>query len=109
MFKRERPAANRNMHMSGKVCKKCQSVNAVCNKRRETRTHSQGQSASAFGIDEEQSRDREDDLYSTIAQRGVQCLGSCVTDILKDCGAVERYDCKGISASIQVWSLDTEL
>ena len=43
--------------------------------------HNQSQGSSALGINEEQSRDGEHDLNSTIAKRGVQGLGRCVTSV----------------------------
>jgi hypothetical protein len=48
-------------------------------------THNQSQGSSAFRIDEEQSRDGEHDLNSTITKRCVQGLCWCVADSFKDC------------------------
>ena len=47
-------------------------------------TYNQRQSSSAFGIDEEQSRNSEYDLNSTITKRRIQSLGCCVADPFKD-------------------------
>lgn len=57
-------------------------------------TYHQGQSAAALGVDEEQRRDRENDLHGSVSQRGVERLRSCVPDLLENCGAVERDDCE---------------
>lgn len=61
------------------------------------KTYDQSQGTSTFGVNEEQRRDRENDLYGSVAQRGVERLGSCVTDLLKNCRTVERNDCENIS------------
>lgn len=62
-------------------------------------TYDQSQSAPTLGVDEEQRRDREDDLHSSVTQRGVERLGSCVTDLLEDRGAVEGNDFEDVSVS----------
>lgn len=48
-------------------------------------TYGQGQSPPSFRIDEEQGRNCEYDLHSTVAQRSVQSLGRSVADVLEDC------------------------
>lgn len=59
-------------------------------------TYNQSQSAATLGVDEEQRRDRENDLHGSVTQRGIECLRSCVSDLLKNRGAVERDDCEHV-------------
>lgn len=67
-------------------------------------THSQSQGSSAFGVDEEESRDCSYDLNSTIAQGGVQGLGSGVAGCFEDRRAVKRDDCKtlGLISGVKI-------
>lgn len=52
-------------------------------------TYNQGQSPSSLGVDKEQCRDRENDLDSTITERGVERFGRRVADFFEDGGTVE--------------------
>lgn len=79
--------------MKGKVFVK-QMLSYLQTQSSERATYDQGQGPSALGVNEEQSRDRGQDLNSTIAQRRVQGLSSCVADSLEDSRTVERDDCK---------------
>ena len=58
----------------------------------ETNTYDQTKGSSAFGIDEEEGWDSENDLDSTVAKRGVQSLGVGIANIREDGGAIERDD-----------------
>ena len=66
-------------------------VEFVRSKRHESYNQSQG--PATFGVDEEQCRDREDDLHGTVAQRGEQGLVRSVTGVFEDGRAVEGNDC----------------
>lgn len=79
--------------MRGKVCIESM-TSYLQTQSSEQATYNQSQGSSAFGVNEEQSRDRSNDLDGTIAQRRVQGLGSCVTDPFEDSRAVERDDCE---------------
>lgn len=58
--------------------------------------------ASALCIDEEQRRNREDDLNGTVAQGGKQRLVRGVAGVLEDGRAVERDDCNRSDAAPDV-------
>jgi hypothetical protein len=56
------------------------------------RTYDHAESSATLRIDEEQCRNRKDDLDSTVAERCVQGLIIRVTDLREDGGAVEGND-----------------
>lgn len=55
-------------------------------------TYDQSELSATLRIDDEQSRNRENDLYSAVAQRGIQSLSRSVSSIAENGRAVERND-----------------
>ena len=69
------PAAKRKIHIRGKVFNE-QRISYLHTKSWAGATYNHSQGSSAFGVNEEQGRDREYHLNGTIAQRRVQGLSS---------------------------------
>jgi len=62
-------------------------------------THNQCQSSSALSVNEEQSRDSEDDLNSTITEGCIQCLGVIVPGLFENGRTVEGDNYKMLEES----------
>lgn len=56
--------------------------------------HDQTKLAASLSVDQEQSGDGENDLNSSISERGVQSLGISVTGFAEDRRTIERNDCE---------------
>jgi len=74
VFRSDKPAASRKIHMSGNVWET--QLISFARGYAQRSTYDQRQCPPALGIDKEQRRDGEDDLNGAVAQRCVQ--GLCV-------------------------------
>ena len=87
------------MHISGNVFKTLSAL--VLKRTSRFGTYDHCQRPSAFRINKEERRDSENNLDRAVAQRGVQCLSWCVSDICEDGRTIKRNDCYELALVIR--------